>query len=262
MILPWFWVSQESSSKGQIHVDQYKCRLYRSLACITAGTNCSYEGSALFGFPCGHRDQAGCLTPAKGVRLHSCERGTRCTTLETADVVYIIPIVSRSVEGTVIPEAGAGGGAGDLIRSHDLELEDLEDDEIAKLKTLCNEKTVGSEARRKTLDLISQAFESRQKVVSLDALDFDTEEQHMPLAELAARLVKLAAQDYAISPKTVSTASDEKYGTAARTFKQEPLPRKIVISLGSSKMHPLIRTGISILTTLVLRRTLSSRERI
>jgi hypothetical protein len=176
--------------------------------------------------------------------------------------VYIIPIISRSVEGTVIPEVGAGGGAGDLIRSHDLELKDLEDDEIAKLKTLCIEKAVGPEARRKTLDFISRAFQSGQKVVSLDALDLDTDEQHMPLAELAARLVKLADQDYVISPKSISTASDKKHGIAARDFKQEPLPRKIVNSLGSSEMHPLIRTGVSILKTLVLRRTLSSRGRL
>lgn len=39
-------------------------------------------------------------------------------------MVYIIPIISRSATGKVIPEHGAGGGAGDLIQSHDLELED------------------------------------------------------------------------------------------------------------------------------------------
>ncbi|KAL2039199.1 hypothetical protein N7G274_007867 [Stereocaulon virgatum] len=221
------WIALSSTLRSQIHVDQYKCRLYRSLAYITAGENCSYEGSALFGFPCGHRNQAGCLTPAKDVRLHSCERGTRCSTLETADAVYIIPIISRSVEGTVISEVRAGGGARDLIRSHDLELEDLEDDEIAKLKALCIEKAVGPEARRKTLNFISQAFQSGQKVVSLDALDFDTDEQHMPLTDLAARLVKLADQDYVIGPRKISTASDKKHRTAARDFQQEPLPRKI-----------------------------------
>ena len=101
--LPYRWATQESSSKDQVHVDQYKCRLYRSLACITAGGNYSYEASALFGFPCGHRDQAGCLTPAQDVRLHSCERDTYWSTLETADVVYIIPIISRSATGKVIP---------------------------------------------------------------------------------------------------------------------------------------------------------------
>ena len=70
-------------------------------------------------------------------------------------MLYIIPIISRSAIGKVIPELGAGGSAGDLIQPHDLELENLEDEDIAKLKTLCTKKISDPEVRRKTLDIIS-----------------------------------------------------------------------------------------------------------
>ena len=84
---------------------------------------------------------------------------------------YIIPIISQSATGKVIPELGAGGGAGNLIQSHDLELEDLEDEDIAKLKALCIKKISDPEVRLKTLDIISQVIQSKPKVVSLDLLD-------------------------------------------------------------------------------------------
>ncbi|KAK3168363.1 hypothetical protein OEA41_004810 [Lepraria neglecta] len=132
-----------------------------------------------------------------------------------------------SATGKVIPELGAGGGAGDLIQSHDLELEDLEDEDIAKLKALCTKKISDPEVRLKTLDIISQAIQSKRKVVSLGPLDFNTDEEDMPLAELAKRLAKLADQDDVISSKPCSKASDERQPTTARASQKKPLPRKI-----------------------------------
>ncbi len=215
--------------KVQIHVDQYKCRLYRSLASITVGKNHSYEGSALFGFPFGHRDQIGCLTSDPDVRLHSCERGSNCPTLEKADVVYITPIISRSATGQVIPEVGAGGGARDLDQSHDLRLDNLKAEEVEKLIQLCTNKIIHSEARLKTLGIISKAFVSKKDAVSLDALKPEIGEKTMPLDDLVQLLAGLADQeDGAILSKPDPRMSTMRNARRTRTSQGELLPRNIV----------------------------------
>ena len=83
----------------------------------------------------------------------------------------------------------------------------------------------------------------------------------MPLAELAERLAKLD-QDDVISSKPCSKASDERQPITACASQKEPLPRKIVRFLEMYTMHMLTHTGIPVLTTLILRRTLPSRERV
>ena len=215
----------------QVHIDQYKCRLYRSLACITAGENYSYEGSALFGFPLGNRDQVGCLTENQEVRLHSCERGSKCSTMDKADVVYITPIIARSAAGQVLPEIGAGGGGNDLIQSHDLALDNLAEDEVEELKKLCTRKIRDSNERLNTLDIILKAIGSQKQALSLDALGLSSEDADMPLAELAKRLARLADRGFT-SLEIASKASDEMHPD---TLCASPLSREIVSVLGFAK---------------------------
>ena len=217
------------SYKVQIHVDQYKCRLYRSLASTTVGENHSYEGSALFGFPFGHRDQIGCLTSDPDVRLHSCERGSNCPTLEKADVVYITPIISRSATGQVVPEAGAGGGAGDLDQSHVIRLDNLKAEEANKLIELCTETIVDNEARLRTVDVISKALASKKEAVLLKALKSEVGHKTMPLQDLLQLLAGLAGQeDGASLPKPNSRISSIRNPRRTRTSQGEHLPKNIV----------------------------------
>lgn len=203
--------------------------MYRPLASITAGKNHSYEGSALFGFPLGRRDQVGCLTSDPDVRLHSCERGTDCPTLEKADVVYITPIISRSATGQVIPEVGAGGGARDLDQSHDLRLDNLKAEEVDKLIQLCTNKAITSEARLRTVDIISKAVASKKAAVSLDALKPEIGEKTMPLDDLVQLLAGVADQeDRAILSKPDLRMSRMRNARTRRTSQGELLPRNIV----------------------------------
>lgn len=215
--------------KVQIHVDQYKCRLYRSLASTTVGENHSYEGSPLFGFPFGHRDQIGCLTSNPDVRLHSCERGSNCPTLEKADVVYITPIISRSATGQVVPEAGAGGGARDLDQLHDIRLDNLKAEEANKLIAFCTDTIMDNEARLRTVDIISKALASKKEAVSLKAVKPEIGDKTMPLQDLVQLLAGLAGQeDGAILSKPNTSISRIRNGRRTRTSQGELLPKNIV----------------------------------
>lgn len=59
----------------QVHVDDYRLKLYRALA--TGDEPRAPEAARLFGYQCGNHMKEGCLT-TRHTRLHSCEQGTGC----------------------------------------------------------------------------------------------------------------------------------------------------------------------------------------
>lgn len=69
------WLTLSTYLDCQVHVDDYRYGLYRSLA--SAPEPRAVEAARLMGFQFGNHYQAGCLT-SKPTRLHSCERGTGC----------------------------------------------------------------------------------------------------------------------------------------------------------------------------------------
>lgn len=144
-------------------------------------------------------------------------------------MVYIIPIISRSTTGQVIPEVGAGGGARDLDRSHDLRLDNLKAEEVDKLIQLCTNKVITSEARLRIVDVISKAIASKNKAVSLDALKPEIGENTMPLDNLVQLLAGLADQkDGAILSKSDLNTRRMSNTRKTRTSQGELLPRNIV----------------------------------
>ena len=64
--------------------------------------------------------QEGYLTDDPRVRLHSCEKGMHCSTINE-NTIWIKPIVTRT-KGGEMAEMGVGGGGGDLARRPELEL--------------------------------------------------------------------------------------------------------------------------------------------
>ena len=89
-----------------------------------------------------------------------------------------------------MPELGAGGGGGDLLQSHEL---DLSDPATAfELIKLCSEKIVDAQARSRTLSLISEAFTSSSKVLSLDASELAEDFGDIPLEDIAKLLERIA----------------------------------------------------------------------
>jgi hypothetical protein len=122
----------------QIHVDEYKMRLYASLrgkpkdskdptnSTYISGPFLAREGPALTGYTCGNNPQPGCLTsnPNANVRIHSCARELRCDKLNDK-VVWIRPIITRTNHGEMA-EIGVGGGVDDLVQRLEIELDSLD----------------------------------------------------------------------------------------------------------------------------------------
>jgi DNA cross-link repair 1C protein len=121
------------SLAAQIHVDDYKMRIYQSLAARTSDDklcSSSYltpESPALVGYMCGNAPHPGCLTSDPNVRLHSCEKGNLCNVAKGPSVVRIHPIIAHLPSGADLTEVGVGGGGGDLEREAELDLASQED---------------------------------------------------------------------------------------------------------------------------------------
>lgn len=140
-------------------------RLYRSLA--NSGGNAGiHEAPALCGFDVGNRVVAGCLSDSESSRIHSCEPGISCSAVRNSNTVYITPIVNRTRDGAEVPEIGAGGGIGDLYQIHELELPD--ESTLAELENLCLKHINDQERLAKMRNVLSGAFRSRKKALSLD----------------------------------------------------------------------------------------------
>lgn len=88
---------------------------------FAATLHLSPEAPALVGFMCGNTHHAGCLTLDETVRIHSCEKGSYCQTIQNSPVVWIRPIITRLPGGQDVAEAGIGGGGEDLEREAELD---------------------------------------------------------------------------------------------------------------------------------------------
>lgn len=84
----------------------------------------AHDAPALAGYQCGNGRQMGCLTDDIRVRIHSCEKGMQCKTVDK-NTVFITPIITRTPLGQEMPEIGIGGGGGDLTGRPDLEIGEL-----------------------------------------------------------------------------------------------------------------------------------------
>lgn len=216
--------------------------LYKSLTKASSEGLSVPEGSALCGFKCGNRVQPGCLTGDEEARLHSCEHGTACKGLESsANVVWIKPIITRTDHGVDLPELGAGGGGGDLTQMHELEL----DDTVAaiELMKLCSEKIEDSQARSKTLLLVTQALSSKNKAMSLDTLGFRDSEDEICLDELTRILVEIVERKeggLVVGSSHPSRLKGVNGCTTTRVDSEKnPLPRIIVGALVTLALHTL-----------------------
>ena len=79
------WMALCSVLNCQVHVDDYRYKLYRALA--TGEGIKAEEAARLFGYNCGNHTQEGCLT-RRQTRLHSCEQGTGCEVFKKGKQVW------------------------------------------------------------------------------------------------------------------------------------------------------------------------------
>ena len=153
--------------------------MYESVASSGTGVP-ALDGAALTGFRKANSFQGGCLTSDQELRFHTCELGSGCKFLQARDVVCIIPIVGRTVDGLEVNEAGAAAS----INSNALLEIDLGNAEAASLlMQLCFRMLFRSEEREQALHLTRIAIASDNKTLRLhgaerlndaDEIGFDT----------------------------------------------------------------------------------------
>lgn len=117
------------------------------------------------------------------------------------NVVWITPLINRSAEGDV-HELGAGGGGGDLIQTHELEL--LDSQAGQRLIELCTSQIEDSTLLATTVDLIENTLGSSKKSVALNVQDLPVNEHVMSLEKLAWLLSRVASQENSLQRRKKS----------------------------------------------------------
>lgn len=103
-------------------------------------------------------------------------------------MVWVIPIISRSKEGIVVPEVGAGGGGRDLHQSSELELSNI--NSMSEVEQVCQQTVKEPNDLKRLLSKIESAHSSREVKMSLQGIDLDAGEE-ITLHEFAERLLAL-----------------------------------------------------------------------
>ncbi|GKZ35358.1 hypothetical protein AbraIFM66950_005986 [Aspergillus brasiliensis] len=206
------WMALSAALNSKIHVDRYQMDLYRSLASRSVN-----DAPFLCGYELGNRFVPGCLSEDESARIHSCEPGVHCQTAASRDTIYIIPIVTRTNDGSEMREIGAGGGGGDLYQVHELELPDQS--ALEQLEKLCSECIHDTHALSQTRQALIDAFRSKTKALSLD--HYGMKDAHdLPLEDLVGILSRgRPDDDYTSSKKNQHTQLRDRQGN--------PLPRII-----------------------------------
>ncbi|KAI5235809.1 hypothetical protein E4T43_09026 [Aureobasidium subglaciale] len=161
------WIALAAALKTRVHLDDYRWRLYSSQR--DQPTCYGPQTAPLVGYKLGNHEHPGCLTNSlEGVRIHSCERGTRCEVFQDPYVVWITPIIARH-KGYEIAEIGAGGGQGDLNQTHSLELYDQ--GSVQQLFLICKRALQAQPELRKPMQEWFATLTERGK----ESIDLDLE---------------------------------------------------------------------------------------
>jgi len=141
----------------------------------------------LSGFRLGNSFVPGCLTADESSRVHSCGPEFMCASVAAENAVFITPVVTRTQDGSKVPEVGAGGGVRDLYQSHELELSDKL--AIGQLERLCREQIEDTRVLSRTKEVLASAFKSKDKTLLLDQYGVKGED-NISLKELVTLLGK------------------------------------------------------------------------
>ncbi|RSL50097.1 hypothetical protein CEP53_008916 [Fusarium sp. AF-6] len=198
------WVALSKALKSQVHVDDYKLRIYGSLKSRPSETRFSSdvhltpESPALIGHMCGNTPHQGCLTPNEDVRIHSCEKGAMCEVARRSSTVTIQPIIAHLPTGQHLAEVGVGGGGDDLQREAELDFLDQ-----ASLATLVNlvlsSDMLSTETIEALKEVLTQAVSTGRNIpLDWDITSLDNHSAQEIVQMLAERLVnskKAVAED-------------------------------------------------------------------
>ncbi|KAL3472904.1 hypothetical protein BJX99DRAFT_206879 [Aspergillus californicus] len=199
------WVALAAALKSKVHVDRYQIGLYKSISSSCREGSGAVEAPSLCGFELGNRFIPGFLSEDQQSRIHSCEPGVHCPAASSNKTVYITPIVSRTENGSDVPEVGAGGGLGDLYQTHELELPDQSS--LVRLEELCQERIQDPRALVRAREALLEAFKSRSKALSLG--DYGMRDSNeMPLDELVNVLSRDRLSEATIFSEELKTTAE------------------------------------------------------
>ncbi|GAB1315854.1 DNA repair metallo-beta-lactamase domain-containing protein [Madurella fahalii] len=171
------WIALSKALGSRIHVDEYKMLMFRSLVSkhpdnqFAPQLHLAPEAPGLVGFMCGNTYHPGCLTLDETVRLHSCEKGNYCQTVQKSPVVWIRPIIARLPDGLYIAEVGVGGGGDDLEREAELDYLSVADIE-SFLEVLRDADYVAHELEEIRQFLLSAVANGRKVPLDLERAAF------------------------------------------------------------------------------------------
>ncbi|KAM9882002.1 artemis protein [Verticillium dahliae] len=168
------WIALSKALKSRVHVDDYKMRIFSSLQAkpendrFGQSIHLCRESPALTGYMCGNTYRPGCLTTDENVRLHSCEKGNYCSTIEKGPVVWIQPIIAHTTGGIDRLEHGIGGGADDLEREVELDL--VSSANLNRLLQILGENQIVSESTKTAVRdlLLKKPLSGRNVPLDLD----------------------------------------------------------------------------------------------
>ena len=164
-------------------------RLYKGLAQCTDPIP-PEESLALCGFNFGNGRQEGCLTSDSNTRLHSCELGSDCSTVESSKTVFVTPVVTRTNDGFEIRELGAATGTGDLDCAHEIDLSNAEGTQ--SLLQLCVENLDDVGVRDKVVKFILKAASSGKKTLSIPSTDLPEDLNELSLTQVLNLILRAA----------------------------------------------------------------------
>ncbi|RDL42392.1 uncharacterized protein BP5553_02371 [Venustampulla echinocandica] len=222
------WMALCRALKSQIHVDKYKMKLYQSIGgdaldASPCGTFLPHDGPVLAGYKCGNTPQPGCLTTDQSARIHSCEKGMKCSAINDK-TIWIRPIVTRSKNKTEIAEVGVGGGGGDLTQRPELELDN--DSILDQLLNLF--KAIEDPIVADIKNMLLTGLRSKGRAISLDDMGLGNEEDELSLVDLAKVIVK--------------SVSEKRHSTLAHAIdengRDHTLPRVITFPYSRHSSYP------------------------
>ncbi|KAK4187205.1 protein artemis [Podospora australis] len=198
------WIALSKALKSKIHVDQYKMVIYRSL--VAKDSNNRYgaqfhlapEAPGLVGFMCGNTYHEGCLIDDDTVRLHSCEKGNYCKTVQESSVVWIRPIITRT-NGQDVAELGVGGGGEDL--EQEVELDYLLPQDVEFVLNLVNGAENVSEDLKEEIRafLLSTVASGRKVPLDIERSIFGEDNETDLMGVLTTIAEKLKPQEKQVS---------------------------------------------------------------
>ncbi|CRG90326.1 Protein artemis [Talaromyces islandicus] len=192
------WQALSIALNSKIHVDRYQYGLYKSLAARSQNVPGLDAASFLCGYKLGNEFIPGCLTLDENVRIHSCEPGVFCSSIKSGKSVFITPVVTRDMVGADVPEIGAGGGKGDLYRSHELELPD--ETALQKLEEFLRKHVDDANMVSHGTETLRNAFKSGENKISLDEFGL-SKDAEISLQDLVSGISKVREQPSNVSEK-------------------------------------------------------------